>query len=400
MNRVLIFPNTHTLSHLARALAVADWLDGAGWESHLGVSALRLEWAARFHSRCHVVSELWEPSGTPHPCVKWFHDAKHVTRCIDSQERLIRSISPSLIVGIFDFPSAVSAGNIPRLSINGGCMLPFYPGVLGYDATPSSQQTLQKTVLDRFWAFAGRAFNTALCDHRQEPVASVLDLLVGDVNLIYEIDEICRLPSLSPNYHMVGPIAWDGWEVMGECVSPWRRDDSKRTVYLNCGSLARNGRVRTRIMEACLRQCDRLLVSTGLNGGGDVKSDRVQIRPFLSPAGATAVADVVVCTGGVGACYTNLLHGVPSLVVPMQPEQETNGINLERAGCGRVLRANLVFLGDPRQYEESLDYGYLEETLHEMLATQDLEQGCEQVRERLLKCRTREAVIDLAGSLQ
>ena len=222
---------------------------------------------------------------------------------------------------------------------------------------------------------------------------------MGDVNTVYEIDEICRLPGLPANCHMVGPIAWDGWEELGEPV-PWQRDDSKRTVYLNCGSLAKNGQTQAKIMDACLRHCDRLLVSTGMNGGGEVQSDRVQIRPLLAPADATAIADVVVCTGGIGTCYTNLLHGVPSLIVPMRPEQETNGINLARAGCGRVLRSNLVFLGDPRQYEESLDCGRLEEELRQILETPDLGRQCKRVRQVLLNCRTRERVVDLAGSLQ
>ena len=160
--RVLIFPNTNTFSHLARALAVGSWLDNAGWESHIGISALRLKWAPRFHPRCHAVSELWEPSGTPYPCLRWFRDANHVTECVASQEQLIQSISPSLIVGIFDFPSAISAGCIPRLSINGGCMLPLSNGVLGYEETPSCQRELQKKVLERFWALPANR-STLLC---------------------------------------------------------------------------------------------------------------------------------------------------------------------------------------------------------------------------------------------
>jgi UDP-N-acetylglucosamine:LPS N-acetylglucosamine transferase len=106
--------------------------------------------------------------------------------------------------------------------------------------------------------------------------------------------------------------------------------------------------------------------------GLNATSNTIWARSFLPPSHATRIADLVVCTGGVGTCYTNLSFGVPSLVVPMQPEQASNGIALERHGAGRVLTKNLIFVGSSSQYEQAFNPDLFAALLAEMKDSLDM----------------------------
>ncbi|MBI5016920.1 MAG: hypothetical protein HZB55_15735 [Deltaproteobacteria bacterium] len=399
VRRVLIFPCTDTFSHVGRALALTDWLEAVGFEVHIGVARPRGPWVSRFFPRCHRVCELWEPSGIPFPCISWFADGEHVERCIRSQEDVIREVRPDLIVGIFDFVSAVSCGSRPLVTLNGACMLPTYDGVLGFDGRPSRARDEQRRLFESFWVFAGRAFRRALAARDRPEVRLATELLVGDRSLVYEIPEVCGAQALPDGGSFVGPITWPGWETIGE-EPPLEREEGAPTVYLNSGSLPKRGELLARLAGEALAAGARVLLSTGV-GGASETAPRLFSRPLLRPVPAIRAADLVVCTGGVGSCYTNLLHGVPTLVLPTQPEQATNGINLERAGCGRVLLANRPFVGHPAEYLEALEPGQFSVVLREILEglAPRAAAALAAIRRALRGVKTRERVVALAEEL-
>jgi UDP:flavonoid glycosyltransferase YjiC (YdhE family) len=385
--RILLLPNTNTLSHAARAFACADWLEAAGYETHVGLSERRLAWASTHHRRCHPLRELWETSGVPFPCIGWFSEAVHIEHCFRSQASVLKHVQPDLVVGIFDFISAAVAPPVPRISINGACMMPFYPGVLGFDEVCTEARRTQQRILDNFWRYGARSFSGPCRARRAEPRERLNECLLGDVNLLYEIEEIGRLSPLPDHCHWIGPIFWEGWERLG-AVIPWSREDSLPTIYVNSGTLTKDRWLTDQIIQACLRVGARVLVSSGAEGAS-VASDRLLCQPFLPPRTATELADAVVCTGGAGACYTHLRQGVPSLVVPTQPEQATNGLNLEAAGCGRVLIKNQVFLGHSVVYEKAFDRGRFEDELRGMVDERAVLGALKAMRQRLEACDTR-----------
>jgi UDP-N-acetylglucosamine:LPS N-acetylglucosamine transferase len=52
--------------------------------------------------------------------------------------------------------------------------------------------------------------------------------------------------------------------------------------------------------------------------------------------------------------FDALAHGVPTVVIPFQPEQAHNGVCLERLGCGRRLLPPTHFHGNSQVYLDSL----------------------------------------------
>ena len=363
--RILIFPAGNTLSHVAQALAIAERLESSGIECHLAAAAARVTWAAQFHPRCHVIPELWEPSGMPFPCLRWFSNRDHVERCLAAQEDLIRRLKPGLVIGIFDFLCRSSAQDIPVVAINGACMLPWFNGVLGFSETDTPLRRQQQQTMERFWEFAARSVASSL-QRRHLPVPlRANELLLGHHNVIYELRELCGVPNLPRECHAIGPIFWRGWEQLGE-QPPWKKSAGQVIVHICAGSLAIHARVVEHLIAAVEKLGVRVLASTGQTGFSRTSAECFS-RPMLSPVKAANAADVAVCTGGIGVCYQNLASGVPSLVVPLQPEQATNGIHFQQQGCGRALVPEVVFIGHVRQYADAINYEQFAVVLREMI---------------------------------
>ena len=366
MKRILLLPNTNTLSHLSQALAIAGWLEADGVECHVGIAPARIAWAARHFPRCHAIPELWQVSGVPYPCLGWFSDRAHIERCLAAQEDLVRALKPSVAIGIFDFLLPAGARQVPRIGINGYCMLPIYGGVLGYDDRESPERAAQARTLQRFWAYAARAMAPAL-RRRGLPVPDrATEMLAGDVNLIYEIPEFWDAGPLPPGYSMMGPVGWDGWDGIGQVPAIPDRGTGP-TILLNGGTLpAPYANTRTSLVPELLRRGARVWVSTG-EGGACETADRLVCQPFFPPHASLGRVDLTLCTGGTGACHQNLAHRVPALVLPVQPEQATNGIRLERLRCGRVMAPPVVFTGRPTEYRQAIDDREVLRVVDEML---------------------------------
>ena len=144
-------------------------------------------------------------------------------------------------------------------------------------------------------------------------------------------------------------------------------DMDRPILYVNSGTILRDNSELERLIAALRPLRCRLLVSSGQNSALHVTEPDLICRPFFPAIETTRLADVVICTGGVGVCYANLAAGVPSLVLPLQPEQATNGIHLQRAGAGRVLGANQLFLGDSRVYEQAFTDGAISAAVADLL---------------------------------
>ncbi|MBN1578911.1 MAG: hypothetical protein JW913_20285 [Chitinispirillaceae bacterium] len=395
--RILIFPNSNTLSHVSRALSLCKWLAEEGYETHIGVSNSRKNWVQGFWPRCHGILELWEPSGKPFPSPGWFSDGVYCEACVTSQEAVIDTVRPDLIIGIFDFVSGISRKSTPHLSINGACMLPWNDSVLGFDEKETPERRDQKKIFRIFWAFAAKSFRQSLEKRHRDVPSSALEFLLGNVNCIYEIPEIAGITSLPPSHNYIGPVVWEGWDDIGEKV-PWRRNGNQFTVYLNSGTLMKSEQTMATIINECLARGFRLLMSSG-DKGPSWSTERLFCRPFLAPSDVLRRADLVVCTGGVGACYMNLKFAVPSLVIPMQPEQATNGINLARSGCGEVYRHNVVFLGDADRYRHPFDQKRFGQLLDVMTGNPDGYGERRRISKLLADITTREKVLAIVKGM-
>ena len=396
--RILLLPNTNTLSHLAQAFAIARWLEELGLECHIGLAQARQAWAAQFFRRCHLIRELWEHSGVPYPCLGWFSDSNHVEQCLCSQEELRQRLQPAMVIGIFDFLGKASARGVPFISINGHCMLPTYRSVLGFDECDSPVRRQQQHTLDYFWRFAAKKMAPSLRRRGLPPVAHANEMLVGDHNLLYEIPELAEDVPEADGYRFIGPIFWDGWDRIG--TAPPAGNAPGLIVVFNSGTLPvlRSDRIN-RVVRRLLSDGAQVWMNTGY-GGMTETGDRLFCRPFLSPREVLPRAHLVVCTGGIGACYVHIQYAVPSLVIPAQPEQATNGLQLQKHGCGRVIAPPIVFTGGQHEYPAAMDHELIVATLDKMLAeATTYRPNLHRVGHALRQYDARSAIHELIGQL-
>lgn len=363
--KVLFFPNCNTLSYISRAFTLSTWLQEIGVEAHIAVSKSRYVWASSYYDKVYTIDEITEPSKIPYPTIKWFSDENLIEKCVESQEQLIQKIKPDFIISLFDFTSAISSKDIPRLSINGECMLPTHEHVLGFTGIKNDISFEQQKIMDGFWEFAARSYNKALRRRGMKEVLKANELLLGDENCLFEIEEIGQIVNKDYNYKFIGPIFWNDWNRNSEVI-PWKRDDSFITIYVNLGTLGNNSLIEILIDKLKNNEGLRIICSTGINGVSKL-GDRIIFKPFISPNDIYEISDLSICTGGIGSCYSNLWHGIPSLIVPTHPEQVTNGMNFEKAGCARVIEPNEVFIGDSDAYLANLNLDLFHKTLTEML---------------------------------
>ena len=99
------------------------------------------------------------------------------------------------------------------------------------------------------------------------------------------------------------------------------------------------------------------------------------------------------------ACYANLRYGAPALVVPTQPEQVTNGLNLAAAGCGRVLVKSQQLLGHSIVYEKAFHPRRFEDTLTTMIHDGACRDSLMTMQRHLEACDTRGRFLSIVSQL-
>ncbi|MEA3009437.1 MAG: zeaxanthin glucosyltransferase [Sphingomonadales bacterium] len=141
-----------------------------------------------------------------------------------------------------------------------------------------------------------------------------------------------RLPE---SFRYTGPFSrasQDFWE-----LPP---GDHRPLVYCTLGTLqgSRAGLFR-KVAKACAALDLRLLISQGGRGRlkpGDL-AGHVLVRDWVPQEAVLAVADMLVCHGGMNTVLDRLAAGRPMVVMPLAFEQTAIAARLEHAGVARAL---------------------------------------------------------------
>lgn len=83
----------------------------------------------------------------------------------------------------------------------------------------------------------------------------------------------------------------------------------------------------------------------------------------------------------------------------MQPEQSTNGIHLQQAGCGLTVTSNLFYVGRPGEYAEAFNPGEFSEALESAWKQPEQFSGLGRVESALCSLDTRTQLLESLNSL-
>jgi zeaxanthin glucosyltransferase len=152
--------------------------------------------------------------------------------------------------------------------------------------------------------------------------------------------------ALPPGFHYTGPFLGGARQAFE--LPP---GDGRPLVYCTLGTLqgSRAGMFR-KVARACAELDLRLLISQG-NGGrltpGSLPGDAL-VYDWVPQEAVLALADLVVCHGGMNSVLEPLAAGLPLVVMPLAFEQSAVAARLEHAGVARTVsrRASARRLAD------------------------------------------------------
>ncbi len=348
--RILFFAETVTLAHLARPIALAKGLDATSHDITIACDPRYQRFLAEAPWRTVPLSSISSQQflnalaqGKP------VYDEETLRRYVEDDLRIIREIQPDVIVGDFRLSLSVSArlAAIPYLTISNAYWSPFYIGDgFPLPVLPLSQRLPLPLARGIFRIAQPIAFRLHCRPMNAIRRAYGLPSLGSDLRRIYtdadrtlyaDIPELFPTEHLPAHHEYMGPILWSP-----PVAKPawWERlPDDRPIVYLTLGSSGQ-GTLLPLILQALAELPVTVIVATAGAGMIGTIPDNVFMADYLPGTEAAARAQLVVCNGGSLTCQQALAAGVPILGIASNMDQFLNMNALDKAGAGRLLRAD------------------------------------------------------------
>lgn len=353
--KFLLVSKNNSLSHVAKCLAIQDGLTALGHDSLIAVSSKNAAFLRALDRDYAVLPDIQENDGAAFPTVQWFSDPGKIADCIKAELALLNEYRPDRVLGVFRFTikAAADLAGIPYDSLSCGCLIPSPGEVLGFHAGEEGAQ-LQQQYLDLFFRYAGDRLSVVMRGLGLPGVTDIRDTLRGERTFLWDFPEFAPVPPL-PGLHHVGPIAWHHWPHDDADVTRMV-NGSKPLALVSFGTCVNDTQVATRLVRLLADLGFRVVLAAGGQSElveAAVHHENVTVCRFAPLHLLFPHAKLLICHGGQMTVFEALAHGVPVLVLPLQPEQAHNGVCLERLGAGRRLIPPQVFRGDSRVYTEA-----------------------------------------------
>lgn len=353
--KFLLVPENNSLSHVAKCLAIQDGLSALGHDSLIAVSGKSASFMRTLGRDFVLLPDVQENDGAAFPTVQWFSNTGKIADCIKAELALLEAYRPDRVLGVFRFTikAAADLAGIPYDSLCCGCLIPSPGEVLGFHPGEEGAH-LQEQYLDLFFRYAGDRISGVMQGLGLPGVTDIRDMLRGERTFLWDFPEFAPVPPL-PGLHHVGPIGWHRWPHddgdMTRMVDP-----AAPLALVSFGTCINDTEVATRLVGLLADLDYRVVLAAGGQSElveAAVQHPNVTVCRFAPLHLLFPHAKLLVCHGGQMTVFEALAHGVPVLVLPLQPEQAHNGVCLERLGAGRRLIPAQVFRGDSRVYTDA-----------------------------------------------
>ncbi len=362
--RVLLFSEAVTLAHVARPLCFAAGLDRDRYRTAI---------AAARHAAPHVAAagiewldlDSIEPRSFLSALARGrsLYDADTLQRYVLADLALIERFAPDLVVGDFRLSLSVSArlARIPYVTIASAYWSPYYraPGwpVPSLPLTRRLPLGLAQAVFTaaRPVAFVQHCgpLNRVRARHGLPPLPRDLRRIYTDADAVAysDLPELFPMDDLPASHRFLGPALWQpagGWP-------PWWSEipADRPCVYVTLGSSG-DAALLPDVVSALAPLPVSLLVATGGSALPAHLPANVRQAPYLPGLEAARRSRVVVCNGGSLTAYQALAGGAAVLGIAGNLDQFLNMQAFERAGAGRMLRADRLSTRKLRAEVEAL----------------------------------------------
>ena len=352
--KLLLIPESNSLSHVTKCLAVRESLLCRGHEVILAVSSSNSPFLKQNGIHHEVISDIQERDGAGLPTVEWFRRTDDIVKTIRDEVDLLERCGPDRVLGVFRFTARASAklAGIPYDSLICGCMLPESKDALGF-ADGEEGSVFQKAILDGFYRYGAAKLNVALKFFGLDRIDDMRSMLHGERTFLWDFPEFFSFPNDAGVTH-VGPVSWNRWPYDDADMGPVE-ETSRPVAIVSFGTCMKDIAITERIMGLLNKMGYFVVLAAG--GQKDVlnavlPSSSVMTCKLAPIDKLLPLASLVVTHGGQLTIFEALHHQVPVAVIPFQPEQAHNGVCLERIGCGVRLVPSAPFQGNSRVYTD------------------------------------------------
>lgn len=169
----------------------------------------------------------------------------------------------------------------------------------------------------------------------------VAGMSTGDLNIVFTSREFQPSGLLfSEDYKFVGPTVQHRKEHADFDYSSLNK---RPLVYISLGTLARNPGFFRTCFKAFGQEDGLFILSVGkqteISELGAVPGNFI-VRQSVPQLGILQRADIFVTHGGLNSVHESLMHGVPMIAIPQQPEQAVVAVEMERHGAGIALQTS------------------------------------------------------------
>lgn len=354
--KALFVPFAPSLAHVSRCLAVAEAWRARGHAVVLAVGPERTAMVRDAGFETHPLPEVPGDVFRTDQGFGWL-TADYFAQNLDAERAVLSSVEPDVVVFDFRFTAAAAArlAGRPSASILHGNALRLarQPQETARRLAPAAHDTrgpaalrarimscLFPLVFQAMQRRVARRLTPILKAHDLPPVRSPFELLLGDTLLVADIPALLP-PALPPNSHVVGPLVWSGWDQ----AAPWLDEvvhgtrDGLPLVYVTMGSTVEAQTALVKLIEALRDAPYNVIVTTGsLSLRPDFElPGHVYVFPIVPGATVLRHSAAIVHHGGHGTLLQALAAGVPSLIVPANPDQILVAQEVQALGIGRCL---------------------------------------------------------------
>jgi len=312
VRRILFFPLSNVLGHLARTLALAEEFDAQGHEVHLALDGYYRELTSALPAsvRIHSTPEL-DPDATRRfgPILCYEDNVAADRANLESADRLdaaelrrrgerlaemvqrdaaiVEDLRPDAVITDYRYTVERLRGARPRHIFH-------ISHLLGYPSLYQRSRGARFAPLD-----TGR-------------------ILVPGVAAIETVRAGTSHWGSRSQESLCGPFRWRGWERL----RPARASPPPSDVFLCFGSTGRAEHIVPALQQALGARCR---IST-------IPAEPTDLEPYLTRT------EVAFCHGGHGTVLECILHGTPMAIFPQNIEQLEIGHGIEALGLGILVK--------------------------------------------------------------
>ena len=406
--KALFVPFGPSLAHVSRCLAVAEAWCAQGHTAVFAVGTERVEMVQNAGFETHSLPEV---SGKVLRTARGFRwvTREYVAQNMRDEQRILADVQPNVVAFDFRFTTALSAhlaglasvsivhGNLLRLALQ-----PRETAQLRLGDSKNARGIVALRLRVLRWLFpiasqfvmqlAVRHVNVVRKRYGLQPVNSPFELLWGDEIIVADIP--CLLPSELPsNCSIVGPLMWSGWAR----PEPWLDElDTQPLIYVTMGSTVEAQSALVKIIDALRNAPYNVVVSTGsLSLPPDLRLP-THIRVFSTVPGEAVIrrSTAVIYHGGHGTLMRALKAGVPSLMLPVNPDQILVAQQAQALGFGYTLwRADGSPMGN--KVLDEITSSQIRRAVDKVISDQDCVRTCKVLEQEIERYHSATASVEI-----